>query len=758
MIPITDRDLLLAAELDSMPRHFSASPHSEDCVQLTGDWQIILPTGDEIALCGVDSLRRFLKKYCDLDMSVATDVQPTEKTIEVSWKDDKAESYAIHISQSKIRIIGDSPAGALYATHRLQWMMGENGGPFLPLGDHGFYPAIDERMTATPFHQGFDDAGDPLTYTDEYLDLMAHYGFNGLHFYFDLFDYISESKDYPEFVSSEAAGRLDRLASLSQRAARFNIGIYLHPNAVAQRLDNPVFVNHPELKGAFTWGPEHVCLCSSESGTIKLYAAVMNEMIRRAPGIKGVIAIVGGECLMHCYTRPHPRPKSGTNCPVCSGKAPSEVVAGFVNGIAEGIWAKNPTVSFAMWPYSAHLWSESPEQQELIQLMNPRVGFMTPREKDAWIRKDGVDLSVFDYSISTIGPSQAYMVQREACKKRGIPFYVKNESSVTLELYNLPYIPVMNLWQQRWEGICRDEIRGVLANWRFGGLTGTLSEELGFRETWQSEDEVNTLEVMAKRLAGQAGHHDLLAAWSLFSTAFTDIVLTVGTSGFPYWRGPMYLGPAHPLVLFSEQGLKLPDTFSPVDPVFVEIYKEEELWKAPRRRLFFDDYRWTLPLGVESMLHSYTQANSHWVQGLDRFNLAISKANESLRPTLMKERDVALMVACCLKATLNLARFQIQRERATREPVHNSEVEEIRNRLVEIVEDDLKNAELGYELARSNNLFGYGFVYGKAFDVQMIRDKINFTKNVLLPDIEQFFYIVASHAFARTYGDGGIVQ
>jgi len=296
-----------------------------------------------------------------------------------------------------------------------------------------------------------------------------------------------------------------------------------------------------------------------------------------------------------------------------------------------------------------------------------------------------------------------------------------------------------------------------MANWRFSGPAGTLSEELGFRETWRSEDDEDALQVMAMRLVGQAGCHDLLGAWNCFSLAWSNIVLAVGTSGFPYLRGPMYLGPTHPLVMFGEQERKLPDKFNPVDALYVELYKEDELWKAPRHPLYFADYRWTLPLGVESMLRSYSQADTHWTEGISRLDLAISKADRTLRTVVMRERDVALMVSCCLKSTVNLARFQMQRDRATREPVHNAEVEQIRDRLVEIVEDDLRNAENGYELAKRDYRFGYGFAYGKAFDAQMISDKIEFTKNVLLPDIEQFFYILASHAFARTYGEGGKV-
>ena len=754
-VSITDRDLVFAKDLDSLPRHFRATVHAEGCIQITAGWHIALSATNEIAQCAAKSLQQFFTKYCGMELPTRVVGGPAANVIEILWNPGESEGYSIHVTQSRIRIIGDSPAGALYGAHRLQWMMGEHGGPFVPLGNHKFHPSLQERITSTPFHQGLDDAGDPLTYTDGYLDLMVHYGYNGLHFYFDVLDYVAESVNYEELANAEAPGRLERLAELSERASRYNIGVYLHPNILTLPIDHAVFARHPELRGATTWGPQRVCLCSSQPATTRLCVDVMNGMMRHAPDIRGVIAIVGGECLTHCYMRPCPRTKAGTNCPVCQRRPPSEVVASFVNQIGEGLLEQHPELSFIVWPYSAHLWSESPEQREFIGLMSPRLGFMTCREKDAWIRKDGVDLSVFDYSISYIGPSEPYRIQRELCRAKGIPFYVNTESSITLELYNLPYIPVMESWQQRWRGICSDDMRGVYAIWRQSGLIGTLSDELGFRETWQSGHNTDALETIATRLAGSAGCSELLAAWNLFSRAFSRIVMAVGTSGFPYFRGPMYLGPAHPLILFGEEAARLPHTFCPVDPLYFELYKDVDLSKAPRHPLYFDDYRWTLPLGVESMLRSYSEADEQWTEGLARLDAAIAMADPALRPNLMRERDVALMANLSLKATVNLAKFQLQRERATRQPVRDSEVDEIHDRLVTIVEEDLKNAERGYELAKRDYRFGYGFQCGKVFDAQMILEKIQFTRNVLLPDIEQFFYVLVSHSFARTYGDGG---
>ena len=37
-------------------------------------------------------------------------------------------------------------------------------------------------------------------------------------------------------------------------------------------------------------------------------------------------------------------------------------------------------------------------------------------------------------------------------------------------------------------------------------------------------------------------------AWKHFSDAFGRFPYSAGMTGFPYWRGPFYLGPAHPFL------------------------------------------------------------------------------------------------------------------------------------------------------------------------------------------------------------------
>ena len=66
---------------------------------------------------------------------------------------------------------------------------------------------------------------------------------------------------------------------------------------------------------------------------------------------------------------------------------------------------------------------------------------MTCYEKDAWIEVEGAKTSIFDYSISYVGPSEKYRSQHTLASELGLSFYIKAESSISVEMLNVPYVP-----------------------------------------------------------------------------------------------------------------------------------------------------------------------------------------------------------------------------------------------------------------------------------------------------------------------------
>ncbi|HEY3417168.1 MAG TPA: glycoside hydrolase family 20 zincin-like fold domain-containing protein [Armatimonadota bacterium] len=731
MVEITECDRRLAAVLDAMPRHISAVPHTAGMICLDRGWRIVLEAEEPRARCGAVSLAAFLERYCGLALPVEIGAAEGPRQIRLRWRGQDGEGFQLTVAPEGILIDGDSPAGALYGAHRLQWLMGEHGGPLLAPGNERVEPGAPERISATPFRQEFDDGDDPLTYTDGYLDLLAHYGINAIHLYIDLFDYLVELPIAPELVNPDAEGRIARMANLAQRAARYNIGLYLHPNALARPVDDPLFTRLPQLKGAVTWNSDSVVLCSSEPLAALIYGESLNAILRRVPQVRGIIAIVGGECLLHCFSRPTPRTAHGTNCPRCGARNPSLVVAEFTNAIAGHVRTSFPLVKFLVWPYSAHMWSGEYVQRPLIQALDPQIGFMTCIDKDGDVDIDDFHGQVFDYAISYAAPSPRYRTQRDLSRERGMPFFVKMESSIAIEMLNVPYIPVLTRWAQRWREVVDDRTDGWLANWRFTGLTGTLSEAAAYWECWRSSTPVDTLRRLAHALAGDAGSDACLTAWERFTDGFG--VLAPGMAFgrlFAYFQGPMYLGPAHPLVLDAEQQTRLPAEFYRIDACMLEIFKGEALEKIPKQPLFFAEDDWAEPLGLARLQRLLETACRGWDDGLAAYERALQAAESARQPALCREVDVARIVGVVLHSALNLARFQILRAR-----LRNGD--DVWAVLRQVVTDDLENARRGLALVGRDERFGYGFVYGKAFDAQTIGMKIAFTEDVLLPEIDR---------------------
>jgi hypothetical protein len=119
MADATEQDKLFFAELEKMPRHFSALSYPEGKIAIDDEWRITT-AGREKRVCrGAEALRKFLNKYCRLSLSVAeSTVSGEKKRIYLSWKEEAGEGFSITVKPDSVEIMGDSPAGALYGAHR----------------------------------------------------------------------------------------------------------------------------------------------------------------------------------------------------------------------------------------------------------------------------------------------------------------------------------------------------------------------------------------------------------------------------------------------------------------------------------------------------------------------------------------------------------------------------------------------------------------------------------------------------------------
>lgn len=445
-------------------------------------------------------------------------------------------------------------AGAIY----LEREMGMHRGPFLAEKEIQISPPWEVQISQSPWGSNYlvPDLSPEYLSNDAFL-LLAHYGINGMTIYGDLLFYL-RSQILPELNHQDYEKSISTLRNATERAARYGISLYWVPVLPKLAEDHPVFLNHPGVRGSRLGtrpGMKPIyTLCSSSEESLAFYAEVMENLFREVPLLGGLILIIGGESYYHCYMRPADRGHEKTNCPLCALRTPEEVVAGFVDNTAKAVHRAKPEAPVLAWPYSAFVWSRDPNQVELIGQMSLDSGLLSEIDKDHCLKKEGYNKRIWDYSVDFVGPSDRILVQSNACRSRGLPLFVKTETALGLEAIHMPYVPSLHRLAQKWQNVRDLEPDGVLQSWMFYGMWGSRAEELGWWTSWHPEMSAEEcVEILARRDFGPA-YAAVLEAWEAVSRAVSHLPCIP-----PYFAGPWFLGPAHPLL--TKEMDQLPDEF-----------------------------------------------------------------------------------------------------------------------------------------------------------------------------------------------------
>nr|MDO8111005.1 hypothetical protein [Candidatus Sigynarchaeota archaeon] len=479
-------------------------------------------------------------------------------------------SFRLQVAPRSIRIAGASIealwAGVIY----MEREMGIRKGPWLPAGDVSKQPSWKVQISQAPWGSNFlvpDLSPDYLS--DDAFKLLAHHGLNGMTIYGDMACYVN-SDVFPELNTAAYQGNIAMLKDATERAIRYGIRLYYVP--VSPKLDalHPLFQRCPGARGARLYSPKvdarlH-CLCSSDDAALAFHAEFAKNLFKAVPLLGGLVLIIGGESYYHCYMNPArgggvqaPR----TNCPACASIPAERVVSKLVDVTAKGVHESQPDAIVLAWPYSAQRWSADPYQIDFIDAMPSGAGFLSEIDKDQWVKKDGYSKLIWDYSIDFPGPSDRIVEQADACHRRGTSMNVKMETALGLELIHVPYVPCMQRLAKKWGSVKGLHPAGVLQAWMFFGMWGSTCEELAWWANWHPEmSDDAVLRLIARRDFGK-GAELVLQAWQEMSDAIGHLPCIP-----PYFMGPYFLGPAHPLI---------PDASAEIPRVFhgALYYKQE---------------------------------------------------------------------------------------------------------------------------------------------------------------------------------------
>jgi hypothetical protein len=517
----------------------SAKPRKNE-VAIDSRWRIELPNKiDPLGRLMATHLQVFLRDRMRLDLPIEAQDERNANVPAIVLQDSGGgdpvanESFTIRVEQKRVTVQGDSPNGLRDGIVRLADRIGLREAPILELGIVTYKPRLPVRLGALPAGGKYKD--------------VVFFGFNAvLYGGGDLYA-LSQSEAIPELSARRVPSLLESQQQGMKDIAEYGLKAYAWLNT-RQKFpkDDPVFKTHPEIRGALTWKADgEYTLCTSHPLVRRYLRESVQGLFKTLPELKGVVLIIGGEGFYHCHMRAFGVAKGHTNCTRCEPLGAEAAVADLCNDLAAAARSVRPDAEVVLWPYSAeHVWAADFAVTGLLEKLKPGTALLTEIEKSETIAKpNGIQKSVWDYSIDFIGPAARTKQQIAACAKRHIPVYLKSEPELGFEAPRLPQIPCMDRWADRAEALASCGAGGAWVFPAFRPFYGTSTAEINKLLWWTpTDDRERLLQTLAKRIAGEPAAQQLRAAWKACSDAIAE------SPELPsYYLGPYYLGPLHPM-------------------------------------------------------------------------------------------------------------------------------------------------------------------------------------------------------------------
>ena len=557
---------------------------------VTATWRILLPEdADSVTELMANHLGDFLRERMGLVLPILRcpreSLSGAANAIILIDSGAKAHyspgSFTITVAEDQVCVSADTSAGLRDGIVKLVDRMGFRESPILTQGKVDYRPRLGLRVGFKPTLGTMRD--------------VVFNGYNGVTTGMTDLYKLSTSSCIPELVELQDPVYRERVTWERQDAHRHGLKTYCYVHTMTKFAENaPIFAAHPEIRGVRTWQADGLYTLCTETPLVKQFLREsVQGLFRDDPGLDGLLLIIGGEGFYHCYMRPYGVDKGGTTCERCMPFGADTVVANLCNWLAESAREVNPQAEIVVWPYSAvHVWSSDMPHSGFMGKLTPGVALLTEIEKDEVLLKSGgVKKSIWDYSIDLIGPGTRAKEQIALCRSRGLSVYLKSEPELAFEASGLPHIPCMDRWAARADALASS---GATGAWVFPAYLphrGTSTSEVYKFLWWEPVTGREALMVQfAARLAGKEAGPHLRDAWRLVSEA-----IPYSPEIPPYYNGPHYFGPAHPMC--ADPDAQLPREFYGQYGYYAEV--NPDLVAVPRPTFV------TIPTGNEMVFPKF---------------------------------------------------------------------------------------------------------------------------------------------------------
>jgi len=497
--------------------------------------------------------------------------------------------------------------------------------------------------------------GDPLLhpeldpFPDGMLEGYAEMGVTGIWLPVILYT-LYPLANAPEF-SKDWEQRIKTLKKLVERAAKYELGVYLYLNE-PRGMGNCFFDKYPEWRGVFHDRLDSYALCTSNKPVLDYLRNACAHVFSEVPALAGAFTITFSENPTHCHSN-----GQGHNCPLCSKRTIPEVIVEVNKAIEEGIHSVAPSAKVIVWNWGTWF----PEwDHEAVGMLPDKVEFMAVSENCKPLNIGGVRNEIYDYSISQPGPSQSSVELWNHAKKRGLKTVAKVQLNNSWECASMPYIPVPYLIKEHLDNLKKAGVNGLMLSWTFGGYPGG-NLELLCREP----------EELALNKFGVKAAPYIIESWKLFSNAFKN---------FPF----------HVLVLYNG-----PHNYGPMNL----LYADPTGYASTMVGFPYDDLDgWRVNYPADVFERQFKILSEEWRRGLDLLCESEKYVDADKTDNFTDLKNVAFGAYCHFRSTYLQIRFV--RIRNNKDKLSQLEI-------IDILDEEILLAEKLHEIVLKDSRIGF---------------------------------------------------
>lgn len=533
-----------AAQLAALPQitKQQARPAAADEITLDSSWCFNVETSSPLLELWTADFTERVQQRWKLHLSPQGS---TSHQINLRVLPDKTaprESHCLLLQENKIIIEAVDERGVLRGLQWLESTFIANGGPHFKTKQINRRTRFEQRIIH-PYNASYGEALSQPNHCiieEGLLARLSECGVNGLWMQGILY----QLQPWPAIapLNQHWETRVENLRRLSERAARYGIGIYLYLNE-PRALPLEIWEAHPEIahwRGVTAASAGTASLCTSIPEVRDGLQQTLANLFSSVPELAGCFTISMSENLTHCHSK-----GNGEDCPRCRVRSIADVVAETNATIAEGVWQGNPNAEIINWTWG---WgygdpeADSPENwsKDAMRQLPDSIKIMCTSEEALPTHVGGVRGSVVDYTISQPGPSPRSKVLWRFAGETGHRTMAKVQFNNTWENSAVPYLPVFQLIEQHLQGLCDAGVGGLLLSWTLGGYP---SPNIRLASTTFWKDTESTF-AGDDWWCGQFGENaeTVRTACASFSEAFHEFPFHIsGVYTAPYNYGPMNL-------------------------------------------------------------------------------------------------------------------------------------------------------------------------------------------------------------------------